>query len=289
MRNLILLTIVLALFSECKKEKYGNTRQKIRATTDEYSGKVLVPQKKQDLKYTQFGDFITSLTPKSFIGDLTAVRFHDDTLQGNLGESFMTIAGLSLGNMSADFTNNATFSTVPEINGDLILNPDGQGASFKKDVTFRFLWVSMGLNQIIELPPEYTNVQLNQFYPPFASKNGNILQTQLRPLYEKVEELSQLNNGLLVYFGLTDSTYIEEGTILGNAKSIYIRSSQFREWTMSPPLPDETKTYLSTIGFPNENIIHIYAGADNIPYTSDDIIVMEPKFWERLYVDVVLE
>jgi len=35
-----------------------------------------------------------------------------------------------------------------------------------------------------------------------------------------------------------------------------------------------------------ENIIHVYAGADNIPYTSDDVIVFEPKFWERIYVDV---
>lgn len=289
MKKVLILCLIPFFFAACKKEKYGNTRQKIRATTDEYKVKVLSPQKKSGLRYTQFGDFITSITPISFKGDLTAVRFHDDTLYGDLGGSFMTIAGLSVGNITADFTNNATISVVPVINGDLIENPDGQGASFKNPVTFRFLWVSMGLNQTIELPPQYTNVNLKQFYPSFSTKNGNILTTQLRPLFEPVEELQVLSNDLLVYFGLTDSTFITEGTILGNAQRVYIRSSQFQEWTMTPPLADQTKTYISTIGFPNQDIIHIYAGADNIPYNADDIIVMEPKFWERLYVDVTLE
>ena len=46
------------------------------------------------------------------------------------------------------------------------------------------------------------------------------------------------------------------------------------------------KYFAKAFKITNENIIQIYAGADNIPYTSDDIIVMEPKFWERIYVDV---
>lgn len=270
----------------CDTDEYGNTRQQIRLTTEAYSSKRPSAERLQELRYTQFGDLITTVTPSSFIGELTAVRFHDDTINGNLGGSFMTVAGLSVGNITADFTDNAIFSVVPVINGDLIMNPDGQGASFREDVTFRFLWVGMGLEQEIELPEAYTGVQLNQFYPPFAQRTGNVLTTQLRPLYEPVPELSQLNNGLQLYYGMTDSTYITEGTILGNAWSRYIRSSFFEEWTMTPPLPGETKTYVSTIGFPNDNIIQIYAGSDNIPYTSDDIIVMEPRFWERIYVQV---
>lgn len=46
------------------------------------------------------------------------------------------------------------------------------------------------------------------------------------------------------------------------------------------------KTILSTIGFIIDDIIHVYAGQDNIPYTSDDVIVLEPKYWERMYIDV---
>lgn len=55
---------------------------------------------------------------------------------------------------------------------------------------------------------------------------------------------------------------------------------------MVPPLPGETKTYITAIGFINDDIIQIYAVADNIPYTSDDIIVFEPFFWEKIFVDV---
>lgn len=286
MKYLFFIMIGIYLFFGCKKEKYGNTRQEIRVTTDAYSAKLKSLQQVNENKYTQFGDFITTITPSGFIGELTAVRFHDDTIQSNSGGSFMTIAGLSVGNITADFTNNATISVIPVINGNLIENPDGQGASFREDVTFKFLWVGMGLKQVIELPAEYTNIQLSQFYPPFSQKVGNILTTELKPLYEPVNDLSQLSNGIQIYFGMTDSTYITEGTILGNSWSRYIRSSHFKEWTMTPPQPEQTKTYISTIGFPNENIIQIYAGADNLPYTSDDIIVMEPKFWERIYVDV---
>ncbi len=286
MKYLYLIIVGIFLFGGCKKEKYGNTRQTIRVTNDAYSGKLKSLQKVNEYIYTQFGDFITTITPSSFIGELGAVRFHDDTIHGNLGGSFMTIAGLSVGNITADFSNGATLKVIPVLNGDMMENPDGQGASFREDVTFKFLWVGMGLKQVIELPVEYTNIQLNQFYPQFSQKEGNILTTELRPLYEPVDELSQLNNEIRIYFGMTDSTYVTEGTILGNSWSRYIRSSHFKEWTMTPPLPEQTKTYISTLGFPNENIIQIYAGADNIPYTSDDIIVMEPKFWERIYVDV---
>jgi hypothetical protein len=291
MKLLTMLLVGVLLFSACKKEEYGNTRQKVRVTTDAFSGnfkssKLKSLQSENGLRYTQFGDFITSITPKSFIGKLTAVRFHDDTIQGNLGGNFMTVAGLSVGDITADFTSNATISVIPVLNGNLILNPDGQGASFKEKVTFKFLWVSMNLTQDIELPMEYSNVELRQFYPMFSKKNGNVLTTELKPLFEPVNELNQLNNGLNVYFGMTDHTFIEEGTILGNALGRYIRSSHFEEWIMIPPLPEQTKTYISTIGFPNDNIIQIYAGADNLPYTADDIIVMEPNFWERIYVTV---
>lgn len=286
MKNIIYLIVIATIFWGCDKDKYGNTKQKLRVTTEANVSKLKSLKKGDGLKYTQFGDFITTLTPSSFIGELTAVRFHDDTIYGNLGGSFMTIAGASVGNITADFTNNATISVIPVLNGDMIGNQDGEGGSFREDVTFKFLWVGMGLKQVIELPAEYTNIQLNQFRSLFSKKEGNILTTELIPLYEPVNELNKLSNGIIVYFGMTDSTYVTEGTILGNSWSRYIRSSHFKEWTMTPPLPEQTKTYTSTIGFPNENIIQIYAGADNIPYTSDDIIVMEPKFWERIYVNV---
>jgi len=81
------------------------------------------------------------------------------------------------------------------------------------------------------------------------------------------------------------------GSIIGNATGYHIRSSKFNKWTMKPPLPDETKTVISTIVFDNDDIIQLYAGIDNRPYTSDDIIVLEPRFWKRIivYVDEKIE
>jgi hypothetical protein len=41
------------------------------------------------------------------------------------------------------------------------------------------------------------------------------------------------------------------------------------------------------MSFNTTDLIHIYAGADNIPYTADDIFVYAPYFWER--ISVILE
>lgn len=36
--------------------------------------------------------------------------------------------------------------------------------------------------------------------------------------------------------------------------------------------------------FDTNNIIQVYAGAGNKPYTPDDISVYAPKYWERLFI-----
>lgn len=296
MKYLSVLIIAAFLLGACKKEKYGNTRQKIMVTTDAISSKLKPSEQKslkseQQFRHTQFGNFISTITPTSFIGELGVVRFYADTINGGIDAgSFMTLVmtdpNAGEEPVMADFTNNATLSVIPVLNGDLFMNPDGQGASFREDVTFRLLWISMGLKQVIELPSEYTNIDLHQFYPMFSQRTGNILTTQIRPLFEPFSGMEDMGNGLTIYFGMSDSTYIKEGFMLDNASARFVRSSQFKEWTMTPPLPEQTKTYISTISFINDNIIQVYAGADNIPYTADDIFVFEPKFWERIFVDV---
>jgi hypothetical protein len=41
------------------------------------------------------------------------------------------------------------------------------------------------------------------------------------------------------------------------------------------------------VSFDFADLIHIYAGRDNKPYTYDDVFVYAPRFWERLKVRVV--
>jgi hypothetical protein len=263
------------------QEKYGNTHHQLKVTSKSY-----VKKKSTELKYTQFGDFITSITPVSCVGELEYVRFYENSQLES--SSFLTLVhrepNQGENRVLADFTNNATISLIPEINGDLILNPDGQGASFKKDVTMTLLWVRLGITQAFELPAQYTSVNL-----PYWNRKrvGNKITTGMIDLNQQVNELSKFGNEIPFAFGLTDSTFIEYGYLQDKYNlTRYIRSSKYKSWTMTPPLPDQTKTYVSTMGFLNDNIIQIYAGPDNIPYTSDDVIVLEPKYWEKIYVYV---
>jgi hypothetical protein len=41
--------------------------------------------------------------------------------------------------------------------------------------------------------------------------------------------------------------------------------------------------------FDTHNLIQIYAGEDNIPYTSDDVFIYAPNFWERIQVSVKVQ
>lgn len=286
MKYLSIAIVSAFLFLGCVEEKSGNLRQQIRCTNEQNMTKPKSIKSSQDNKYTQFGNFITSLTPSSFIGEIEVVRYSAENESG----SFMTLVHREPNQgeevFLADFSNNITLNVIPTLNGSNIMeNSDGQGQYFKNNVTFKLLWIRMGLRQKIELPIEYSKIKLNQFYN--NQKVNNVITTDVIPLFQAVDELIPFGKTFTIYFGMTDSTYAEYHEIFnGNATLPYIRSSKFNEWTMTPPLSEQTKTMISTIGFYNKDIIQVYAGADNIPYTSDDVIVLEPRFWERIYVNV---
>lgn len=290
MKYFSVLLISIFFFAGCKKEEYGNVRQQIKATTSQLKSKAELPKGTQELKYTQFGDFITSITPTSCTGELHVVRFVSDTIGYNdMLTLVMRHPHLGEELVYADFTNNSVITLVPTINGvnTIIQNSDGQGWFFKENVTMKLLWMRMGIKQVIELPSEYTNVELSQFNGMSSQRVGNILTTGILPLNQVVAELSILGDVIEFYFGMTNNTFIDYRYWFENNVQTYaIRSSYYNEWTMTPPQADQTKTYTSTIGFINNNIIQIYAGDDNIPFTSDDIIVLEPRFWEKIYVTV---
>lgn len=285
MKYLFFITVGYFLLWGCTKEKYGNTHQQIRATSSSYTNKSSL-KGSTVLKHTQFGDFITSITPTSCIGELEYVRFYENSQYST--SPYLTLVhrepNQGEDRILADFTNNASISIIPELSGDIIGNPDGQGASFKRDVTMSLLWVRLGIKQAFELPAEYASVSL----PYWDSKRvGNVITTGMLELNQQVDELSLFGNEIPFAFGLTNSTYIENGYFQDPYNlTRYIRSSKYESWTMTPPESNQTITYVSTIGFVNDNIIQIYAGHDNIPYTSDDIVVLEPKFWEKIFAYV---
>jgi|GEM_PF-5847303 len=276
MKKSLILLLIISLFAGCEREKYGNVRQKIKCTSvNPDSNKKSKSQKGiQELRYTQFGDFITSITPTSFIGEFAIVRFF--SIDPN--DNFIALVGGITGDegITADFCLDSTISVIPELCCNVYQNPDGQGGYFKNEVTLKYLYVSMGLEVVIELPAEYNNV--------FQT---NIITRNLYALNSPVEELREFGQGMNIYFGQTDSTFISYDPPFPNFNTgVHIRSDRFDEWTLIPPLEGQDITVLSTLGFIIDDIIHVYAGLDNIPYTSDDVIVFEPKFWERIYVNV---
>lgn len=292
MRLFLLLALVVLLLGGCKKEKYGTLRQEIKVTSQSQQGVMRYLKASNGLYHTHLGDHIVSLTPQSFKGLLLVVRFHaenDDfspkmTLvmrQPYIGEEPLV----------ADFSNGATLAVIPELNGDMMQNPDGIGGYYRNDVTFKMLWLCMGILQQVELPEEYANVSLAQFShytSEHAVKSGRMLTTSLMPLNQVVPELSVFigGNSMHFAFGISDSTYITHGPFLAVPPTYHVRSSNYVPWTMTPPLVDEVRTNVSTIGFVTDNIIQVYAGSDNVPYTSDDIVVFEPRYWERMYIQV---
>jgi hypothetical protein len=65
-----------------------------------------------------------------------------------------------------------------------------------------------------------------------------------------------------------------------------IRSNKITPFTLIRPEPGESIEMYSTISFNTDNLIQVYAGADNIPYTQDDVFVYAPNYWERLGVKI---
>ena len=289
MKQVFVLLLIVLLFTGCEDNRYGNVRHQLKLTTEQLNQNVKSMKSEQYLKYTQFGDFITSITPTSFIAEFDWFAYYYQ----NANEDYMSLIDLTHNEgLSADFSNNSTISVIPMLGGSVYTNADGQGQYFKHDVTFKKLVIQMNLKQVIELPIEYSNVHLTQFDMHgggFAEQNGNVLTTEIFPLNQIVEELKVLCPSMWIVFGGTENTYIDSCQIiegLSMPPTYQIKSYKFNEWTLTPPSPDQTKTVVSTLGFNNENIIHVYAGADNIPYTSDDIVVLEPNYWERIYSNV---
>ena len=73
MKRIILTILVLTLLAGCKKDKSGHVNYNIRYTqSNEIISKAKLIGTKSSMDneklYTQFGDYITSLTPSKFTG-----------------------------------------------------------------------------------------------------------------------------------------------------------------------------------------------------------------------------
>jgi hypothetical protein len=169
-----------------------------------------------------------------------------------------------------------------------------------KEINFiYFIFKIIYFYQEAELPIQYDSINLSQFnqmynntaYSSDSVISGNVLKVDYFPLIDPLTSVYTFACPSEFVFGNTDSTYISTTESInpifgGNSGMPIIRSNKYSSFTLYNPKEGETLNIKTIMNFNSTNLIQIYAGADNIPYTSDDIFVYAPNFWERLSVQV---
>jgi hypothetical protein len=252
--------------------------------------------------YTEFGDYITSLTPQSFRACLRFLFAQSRLSVANFVPGFDNTRPPEL---FVDFSDSQEVTSSPQIMTYDISTDDGQykwiasGQYAEDEITFTyFCFIPYYFYQETELPAEYTNVELNEFnrfydisqYVPADAiniydiggqyncddvKTGNLLKSDYFPLIMQ-------NQGNMVRFNFGELD--PDATSFVSNETTTEVNGIFDPITITIPKEGETKELYSTITFNTQGLIQLYAGADNIPYTGDDIIIYAPEYWKRLSI-----
>lgn len=307
MKKLILLLMILFLAIACKKnDTAGKVNYTILYTNSSTASinvnkgsNMLQTKGGEDSYYTQFGDYITSLSPGKFTAKFQMIRFHNDKALGVDGDVSGGGYQLELVNNNlpddaserfADFSNNSSIDVTPSLGGDL----DNERFFSADEIHFIYLFVLYQyLYQEVELPDQYDNINLFSDYDPSNPQSpqisNHILKVRDNFLTQGLYNLSGGGAPNLIIFGNTDSTYVSatEGNnpIWGDQGPAF-RSNKFSTLIFYKPKSAESFHITTVMNFNSNNLIQVYAGVDNIPYTRDDVFVYAPKFWERFSVNV---
>lgn len=298
MKTILGITILLLISFSCKKEP-GKLRYKALFNTD-FNGQ---KDGEGDTLFTIYGDYIGSITPKHFSCKMSMLMFQD-----HLGDDAHMVSFVDGHDNDPNYeiASYADFSGNKEVEFDPILySKDMMDGLFEqKEVNFRFLTFGpIYFKHEFELPIEYLNLINN---PNFSLKDSEFqydtLSNTIRVKNQKDFSYGAIHGnknamptGFMLVLGNTDSSYIYnyEGIQLTETQQFpfwnhpwgnIIRSHKYDNVTIVMPDKGESRTMYSTISFYNQNLIQIYAGNDNIPYTEDDVFMYAPRFWDRIHV-----
>ena len=251
--------------------------------------------------YTQFGDFLGSITPEKVTAAFNTIRFVDRKETEPGMPTMLEIIGVNWPyddpRRFADFTNGNTLEVVPEIYG----NVDTDGWFVDNNIRMKYLFIlPQEFVLEIDLPDQLSGSVFGSYQGVYYDKQGDKLKCGLEfPLYHIENEGYDIRHGIYLrgfVFGETETTYIvrQNNIPVGDVAELItqagphsvVRSSRYVSPVLYPPERGETKFITTTISFDPENILQYYAGADNIPNTWDDILVFVPNFWERFSVIV---
>lgn len=306
MKSTILFILTIILFLSCRKEP-GKLKYKARFNTDY----VKVKTGEDDTLFTIFGDYVTSITPKHFSCKMSMLMFQDMYDSQNPACHMISYVDGHDNDPNYEIAAYADFSGNQEVEFNPILySTDMRDGIFEqKFIDFRFLTFSpIYFKHEFEIPYEYLNL-LNE--NNFMLSNSEF---QVDTLNQKIHVNTQkdfsyaaihgnanaMPTGFTLVLGNTDSTYIYNyaGIDLSESSRFpfwnqtwmnVIRSHKYENLLITMPDKGEISTMYSTISFYNQNLIQIYAGNDNIPYTIDDVIVYAPRFWNRIFVKLEMK
>ena len=302
MKKAICLLILVSFVFGCKKE--GGTILYNISYTDSGNPSAFVKNSSEpakgatDIYYTQFGSFITSITPVKFTAQFEDMRLLDENLLDNGGHNLQLIdnnTDPADPQHFADFTNKNTVTVIPKLGGYV----GHDGLFVDKEINFLYFFFRLdNFYQEFELPVEYRTIDLTQLDSYIGvdgnSKVENILKFKHFPF---IELLFESGRGMLstYVFGNTNTTTLfypleynpPKGSPLGMLRDNFsVWSEKYDPFILYSPLEGETKTINTVISFDCEDLIQVYAGKDNLPYTRDDVIVYAPNFWERISIAI---
>lgn len=286
------------LLQNCGKFKAGKIDYKVKYTTDKSPVKSV--KTSPDNTYTQFGTYITSLTPDIFTSKINIMMYLDKWEQSDNSTHMISYVDGHDNDPNYEIATYADFSGNQEVSIDPILYSTDiwKGIFKQKEITFNyFYFVPYYFTQDFKVPVQYGEKNLfnlggDAIYSFDASTGKRRSKVNHNPFVNAI--YTQTNHIPFSFvFGNTDSTFIfnkecvnvapSENHPFGGSYPV-IRSNKYTPITVRMPLDGESIIMYSTVSFDTENLIQVYAGNDNIPYTSDDIFVYAPNYWERLNV-----
>jgi hypothetical protein len=298
----IFIIFVLFLLLGCSKEGLDVTFRTI------YSSSIPghnVKKAKTLLKsfpetFYQLGDLVQTITPTKVTAKINTIRYID---RKNTDPGMQTMVELISVNWPfddarrfADFTNGNTVEVIPQMWGNI----DNDGW-FVED-TIRLGYLSILPDQFtfeFEYPADLP------MYPAYGLPSNALIRTGNTVTCDMHYFLYRIKNPAYDYehgiflkgfvFGGTDSTYITTQAQAESTNDVFdlvsmsqphsvARSGNYDSSLLTPPPKGKSKIITTYIAFNSNNIIQHYAGYDNIPYTVDDVFVLEPKFWDRFNI-----
>lgn len=291
MKPAICLFVIASLMCSCKN--VGNIDHKVKYTTEAIALKSA--NAGTESYHTGMGDYITSITPRYFGSKINVLMYLDQWQQ--MGASMISYVDGHDNDPNyeiaiyVDFSSNQEATYIPILYGDL-----WNGMFRQKEITFKyFLFAPNYFEQEFEVPAGYGDIQIigqNGTYTVEPATGKRFIKIPQQPLLEPIFGAPD-HQPWGYFFGNTETTYLanrecaevpaSEDTPNGG-RYCMIRSHQFSPITVTMPDDGETIEMYSIVSFDTDNLIQVYAGLDNTPFTQDDIFTYAPNYWERLKV-----